>query len=157
MCPLPIPVAIARRISRTVATAPLFGRLIAGAVLIAIAVALCWYVLIRPRQLATAAATARIEAAGSAATAGAATDAIRIGRDHDRAIAHIDSITKEGEHAVTSAPGADAESPEVAHALRAAVCVHAAHRADPACSAVSGDHRGIGDADADAGRDAARQ
>ncbi|QNQ09235.1 hypothetical protein [Sphingomonas alpina] len=129
---------------------------VAGIVALIAIGAVLWFVFVRPRALQTQAASSRIEAAGSAATAGAARDTVKLQVEHSRQIVAIEVQTKEGEHAVHSAQGANVASPDVAAAMRAALCVSGSHRADPACSAVRGSGGSVGDVEPDTGRAAPR-
>lgn len=68
----------------------------------------------------------------------------------------IDEITRSNEHAIKTAPGADAPAPAVAGALRRGLCHYRAYHDDPGCAAVLGDHHRIGPAGGDDGRAVAR-
>lgn len=114
-----------------------------------------WFVFGRPRALQAEAGKAKVEAAGSAATAGAAQETIKLQVIRDHEIVRIDATTRENQDVIHQAPGADSVNPGVADALRRAVCMRAAHSADPACGAVRGPSRSIGDAGADTGSRAA--
>ena len=152
---------VARLAAAALARLPLAARVpamaLGGTAMLLLAALLLWFVFVRPRALQTEAARARIDAAASAASAGAATQAISLKIDHDREITRINTITKEGEHAVQSASGAQAQSLDVARALRAAVCLSAAHRADPACGALRRDNQRIENAGANTRGQPARQ
>lgn len=149
--------AIRRVLARLTGPVAPFARALGIALAVMLALAVIWATVLRPRQLATQAATAKIAAAQANASAGAARDTITIQRDHDREVERIRIITREGEHAVSTAPGAGDPSPAVAAALRAAVCGHASYRADPACHPVPGNSGGDGDAGGNAGGSAPRQ
>ena len=127
--------------------------LIAGVVAIGFA---AWWLFVRPQQARVAAASAKVEASGARATAGAAQDALKIVVDHQAEDQRIEIVTKEGERAVQTAEGAGESSPAVAAALRRAVCVSSAYRDDPACAALRGAGAVDGAAPADAGGAAPR-
>lgn len=96
-----------------------------------------WWILTEPgrqRARAVEAQTGQVLAEGRR---DAATDAITvITGSHDRD-ASIDLQTKENDHAIRSAPGADARlDPGLDAATRRAICMRASARTDPACVAL---------------------
>jgi hypothetical protein len=113
--------------------------------------ALGWWLLFgRARHAEVKAATAQVQAATSAGTAGAAQDAVKIITVHDREVERIQTITQGGVNAVQNASDARTSVPAVAASMRASLCMFGAYRADPGCAALPGTGEGVGPADADA-------
>ena len=132
----------------------LIGLLVAAAVV----GFLVWWVVIRPRQAHVAAATARVEAATSAATAGAAQDTTKITLDVVQHRAAIDVTTQENARAIYAAPrAADSIGADLDRVGRAALCLRDAYQSDPGCSALRRDAEGGGAAPTDTGNAAAGQ
>lgn len=124
-----------------------------GALLVAGALILLWWLVIgRPRAMHVQAATARVQAATSTATAGAAQDALKLRIQVDQQHVAIDRITEGNAHAIQSAPGAAAAiDPALDRVGRAALCMRSAYSADPGCVALRGDGGRLGTVGADAG------
>lgn len=125
-----------------------------AALLIVCVIGFClWWLLVRPHQARVAAAAARVEAATSAATAGAAQDTVRIVVGHDEKVASIDAQTRSNDHAISAAVGAgDTIGADLDRVGRAALCMRDAYQSEPACAAMRGPGEGVGAAQADLGR-----
>jgi hypothetical protein len=129
-----------------------------GGVMLILALVLGWWLLFgRAHHAEVQAATAHVEAATSAGTAGAAQDAVKIITLHDKEVDHIQTITEGGVHAVQSAADAGTHVPAVAASMRSSLCLFGAYHGDPGCPAMPGNGEGVGPAQSDAGGAAARQ
>ena len=126
-------------------------RIGAWILLLAIIAFALWWFLIRPAGLKQDLAQAKVETNLSGATATAATGAIAEVVTHQRDITTIHEITREGEHAVQAAAGADVHSPAVAAALGTALCGMRTYQSEPDCAALQTDHRSVGPALPDVG------
>lgn len=112
-----------------------FGFYAIGAAIVALAVAfIIWWVFIHPGQLADEAERAKgasIIAAGQAAAATDATHTVTEHYNHDQVTV---TLQEKGSHAIETAPGAQSVVPvAVGDAARAAICMYASARRDPAC------------------------
>lgn len=89
------------------------------------------------------------------ATGTAAAQAVTITNEVHREITRIDEITRRNEDEITAAAGADAHAPDVAAALRSALCLRTVYLDSPACKApLRGDRGGIEPPQPDPGRPA---
>lgn len=126
---------------------------------IAVICAVWWAIhalILAPREAAETKARGIVNEERAAATGEAAGAALEISREVHTEYRRIDEITRSNEHAINSAPGADAPAPAVAGALRRGLCGHRAYSSDPGCTAVLGDAEGVGPARGDDGRAAPR-
>lgn len=131
--------------------------LIAGWLAIGAIALLWWLVFGRAHVAEVKAATAKVEAATSTATAGAAQQTLHIVTDNARTIAAIDALSRENTHAIETAPGASVSvDPALDRAGRAALCMRTAYSADPGCAALRPNGGSVGAAAADPGSSAPR-
>ncbi len=86
-----------------------------------------------------------------------ATDAVIVLRERDVEHVRIREITRENDHAIKAAAGADSRAPAVADALHDSLCRRAVYSGEPDCAALLGHSEGVGPARSDHGRTAADQ
>ncbi len=148
--------AVLHRIAPQSRLASLAARILPYLLLAILSGVLIWWVLIRPAQLASEGAQAKMDSAIQSGATEAATDALKITVDVQGRHAAIDTQTRSNQDAILSAAGAGAPvDPAVYSALHDALCLRAAYQSEQDCAALRATGRGIGAATADAGSGAA--
>lgn len=111
---------------------------------------LLWSAFIRPGEMKAESAANKAEATVAKGEAAKAADAARIVENTHETIRTIERTTITNERQIRAAEGADAPlAPDVARALRAALCVRHAYQLHPACDQLPGtDPAGVAGADA---------
>lgn len=134
--------------------------LIAYGLLLIVVGWLLWSIVHRlfflPAENAANKANAIVQEETATAAGAAAGTALETVREVHTEYRRIDEISRSNEHAIKTAPGADARAADVAGALRRGLCHHRTYQRDPGCAAVLGDGESIGAARSDDGRTAAR-
>ena len=125
-------------------------RLVSVAVVVGLIAFAIWWIFIHPAELRQQAAQGKADTEIAKAAAGAGADALKITVDVQQQKASIDATTGANQHAILSAAGASAPvDPELDRAMRAALCLREAYRAEPDCAPVPAIGGGLGPAAGD--------